>query len=47
MRTNPTEVIDISFKNYLANRKALAQSHMVGEIPDYAYGVDYLLRQKR
>ena len=45
-KINPTESIDVSFQNYLKNRKALAQSHMQGEIPDYAYGVDYSLRQK-
>lgn len=45
-RTNPTEMIDIGFQNYLKDRKALTQSHMEGGIPDYAYGADYLLRQK-
>lgn len=46
MRINPTESIDVSFKNYIFDRKALSQSHMVGGVPDYAYGVDCLLRQK-
>lgn len=46
MRMNPTDAIDIGFQNYLVNRKALVQSHMEGGIPDYAYGADYLLRQK-
>ena len=34
MRTNPTESIDVSFKNYIFDRKALSQSHMVGGVPD-------------
>lgn len=46
MRINPTDVIDVSFRKYLTERKAMTQSHMEGGIPDYAYGVDYMLRQK-
>ena len=46
MRWNPTETIDVSFKAYISDRKAIMQSHLEGEIPDNAYGADYLLRQK-
>lgn len=46
VRTNPTDAIDVSFSHYLAGRKAVTESHMEGGIPDYAYGSDYVLRQK-
>lgn len=45
-RTNPTDIINVSFQDYIKDRKALSQYHMKGSIPDYAYGSDYLLRQK-
>lgn len=45
-RINPTETIDISFPSYVKSRKALTQAHLDGGIPDYAYGADFLLRQK-
>lgn len=45
-RSNPTETIDVSFLAYVRERKAATQSHMEGGIPDYAYGPDYVLRQK-
>lgn len=43
---NPTENIDIRFSTYVKNRKSLTEPHMQGGIPDYAYGSDYVLRQK-
>lgn len=45
-RINPTDEIDVSFQTYVKNRKALTQSHLENGMPDYAYGSDYLLRQK-
>lgn len=43
---NPTELIDISFSNYVRERLAASDVHLEGGIPDYAYGMDHLLRQK-
>ena len=46
-RTNPTETIDVGFDAYVKKRKAGTESHLEGGgIPDYAYGNDYVLRQK-
>ena len=36
----------MSFAHYLNRRKGAAQSHLEGGIPDYAYDLDYELRQK-
>lgn len=46
VRMNPTNTIDISFMSYVNNRKSQTESHLEGGIPDYAYGPDYVLRQK-
>ena len=43
---NPTGSIDVSFSSYLKNRKAKTETHMEKGIPDYAYAVDYAMRQK-
>ena len=46
-RTNPTESVNVSFAGYVKNRKAKTGSHLeAGGIPDYAYGNDFVLRQK-
>ncbi|OQA73020.1 MAG: heat shock protein HtpX [Firmicutes bacterium ADurb.Bin248] len=43
---NPTDDVDISFSKYVAARNIRYDSHMEGGIPDYAYALDYSLRQK-
>jgi len=43
---NPTDLIDVSFSAYVKERKASSDVHLEGGIPDYAYGMDYMLRQK-
>jgi len=45
-RINPTKMLDISFSDYAKKRKTEAGRHLVGGIPDYAYGVDYELMRK-
>jgi len=45
-RLNPTENIDVNFSAYVQNRKSQTEPHMEGGIPDYAYGSDFVLRQK-
>lgn len=46
LETNPTSLIDVSFHNYLTERTSILNSHLIGGIPDYAYGPDFTLRQK-
>lgn len=45
-KLNPTDLIDISFASYVQVRKAKSDLHLDNGIPDYAYGSDYVLRQK-
>lgn len=45
-RTNPTDVLNVSFSEYVKNRKAVTEAHMEGGVPDYSYGPDYAIRQK-
>ena len=46
-KNNPTDTIDVSFDAYVKKRKAGTEAHLEGGgIPDYAYGNDYVLRQK-
>ena len=45
-KKSPLDRIDVSFAHYLNRRKGAAQSHLEGGIPDYAYDLDYELRQK-
>ncbi len=43
---NPTSDIDISFGKYLRERSVRQTKHLWQGIPDYAYEMDYHLRQK-
>lgn len=43
---NPTDTIDISFRKYVDNRTSSSAVHLVNGIPDYAYGPDFVLREK-
>lgn len=43
---NPTSDVNISFEQYVTGRSRKFEKHLNGGIPDYAYGSDYLLRQK-
>ena len=43
---SPLSLIDTSFENYVRKRKFTADSHMVNGVPDYAFALDYELRQK-
>ena len=43
---NPTSKIDISFDKYMQERKVKQARHLWQGIPDYAYEMDYNLRQK-
>jgi len=45
-RTNPTGEIDVSFQDYVRQRRSVSDAHMVGKAPDYAYGSDFVLQQK-
>jgi Zn-dependent protease with chaperone function len=44
--SNPTDALDVRFSEYIRYRKSLTESHLEGGIPNYAYGNDYMLRQK-
>jgi Zn-dependent protease with chaperone function len=44
--TNPTDSIDIRFRNYVRNRVSSSEAHLVNGIPDYAYGPDFVMREK-
>lgn len=43
---NPTRTINISFQDYVQNKKEFLNAHLEEGLPDYAYGADYLLRKK-
>lgn len=43
---SPLDLIDTSFENYVRRREATAASHTVNGVPDYAFAMDYELRQK-
>ena len=43
---NPTDTIDICFQNYVQTRQRSSDLHMQNGIPDYAYGQDFVLREK-
>lgn len=45
-RTNPTDDVNINFSTYVANRNVKYGNHLEGGIPDYAYALDYSMRQK-
>jgi Zn-dependent protease with chaperone function len=45
-RSNPTNVIDVRFSEYVAGRVAQTDIHMENGVPNYSYGADYTLRQK-
>ena len=45
-RANPTDTIDVSLTEFIEKKKTLFSAHMEGGIPDYAYGLDFVLRQK-
>jgi Zn-dependent protease with chaperone function len=45
-KTNPTENISVNFLEYAQKRRTAAEAHIIDGIPDYAYGMDYVLRQK-
>ena len=44
--TNPTQTINVSFNAYVSGREKEHSAHMEGGIPDYAFDMDYTLRQK-
>ena len=46
MSENPTNAIDVSIEKYIQSRTLQLQSHMINGIPDYAYGPDFVLREK-
>lgn len=43
---NPTDEINLSFSDYVQERTMKEAKHLQGGIPDYAYAMDYTLRQK-
>ena len=43
---NPTSRIPIDFCQYVQSRESALQAHMVGGIPDYAFGMDFSLRKR-
>ena len=43
---NPTDLIDISFRHYIRNRTSSSDAHLENGIPDYAYGPDFVLRER-
>jgi Zn-dependent protease with chaperone function len=43
---NPTSSIDIRLAEYVRQRKAGAEAHLIDGIPDYAYQMDFTMRQK-
>lgn len=45
-RPNPTNDVNVSFSAYAANRNVKYGKHLERGIPDYAYALDYTLRQK-
>ena len=46
IKRNPTDVIDINFDAYVQQRLKHTQAHTDAGMPDYAYGMDFVLRQK-
>ncbi len=46
MSENPTATLDISFDNYVSERQRSSSQMEEGGIANYAYGQDYILRQK-
>ena len=45
-KTSPLQSIDTSFANYVMRRRTQEQSHMQDGVPDYAFALDYQLRQR-
>lgn len=43
---NPTDSINVSFKDYVTERTMAESEHLVNGVPDYAFASDYTLRQK-
>lgn len=46
MISNPTETIDVDFGDFIRRMRAHDSSHRVNGIPDYAFALDYTLREK-
>ncbi|PKM52198.1 MAG: peptidase M48 Ste24p [Firmicutes bacterium HGW-Firmicutes-7] len=46
MQINPTDDVDISFKNYVNTRQKSFATHMINGVPDYSFSLDFKLRQK-
>jgi Zn-dependent protease with chaperone function len=44
--SNPTQAIEINFVRYLQRRLGQLSAHLENEVPDYAFSLDYELRQK-
>lgn len=43
---NPTEEIEINFKNYVKNRTNTVEKHLIDGVPDYAFDLDSMLNRK-
>jgi Zn-dependent protease with chaperone function len=45
-RSNPTDIIDVRFNEYVKERKTVTDVHMEKGVPNYAFGNDYSLQRK-
>lgn len=43
---NPTAGIDLDFSSYVASRQSTQREHFIGEVPDYSFALDAVLRQR-
>ncbi|MEC7987979.1 MAG: M48 family metallopeptidase [Myxococcota bacterium] len=43
---NPTAAIQLNYERFVQSREARINQHMVGGIPDYAFSLDYTIRQQ-
>lgn len=46
IKVSPLNNIDTKFEHYIAKRIASEKKHLIGGIPDYAFSMDYELREK-
>jgi Zn-dependent protease with chaperone function len=46
IRANPTDAIDVGFKENVESRRASAAVHMENGVPDYAYSADFAMQKK-
>lgn len=43
---NPTSTVNLNFAAYVTNHQLVQRDHMIGEVPDYSFALDGVLRQR-